>query len=108
MHVLVIEDDPRLSRLLGRLLEGEGHVVRVATDGATGLGIAGGANHLDCIILDIGLPDMSGLEVAKRLRSVGSEVGILILSARDPIVTGWPASLPVPTITWSSRSLSTS
>ena len=94
MDVLVIEDDPRLSRLLGRLLEGEGHIVKVATDGATGRGIAGGANHLDCIILDIGLPDMSGLEVAKRLRSAGSEVGILILSARDTIedrVAGFPA-----------------
>jgi CheY-like chemotaxis protein len=40
MHVLVVEDDPRLSRLLKRLLEDDRHVVEVATDGRTGLEIA--------------------------------------------------------------------
>ncbi len=85
MHLLVIEDDPRLSRLLKRLLEDDRHVVEVATDGRTGLEIAEDAPGIECVILDIGLPDISGLEVARRLRSAGSDTPILMLTARDTV-----------------------
>jgi len=94
MHLLVVEDDPRLSRLLKRLLEDDRHVVEVATDGQTGLEIAEDAPGIECVILDIGLPDMTGLEVAKRLRAAGSELPILMLTARDTVgdrVTGLDA-----------------
>ena len=85
MHLLVIEDDPRLSRLLKRLLEDDRHVVELATDGRTGLEIAEDAPGIECVILDIGLPDMTGLDVAKRLRASGSELPILMLTARDTV-----------------------
>jgi DNA-binding response OmpR family regulator len=85
MHLLVIEDDPRLSRLLKRLLEDDRHVVEVATDGRTGLEIAEDAPGIECVILDVGLPDIDGLEVARRLRSDGSELPILMLTARDTV-----------------------
>ncbi len=94
MHLLVIEDDPRLSRLLKRLLEDDRHVVEVATDGATGLELAEDAPGIECVILDIGLPDISGLDVARRLRAAGSDVPILMLTARDTVgdrVTGLDA-----------------
>jgi DNA-binding response OmpR family regulator len=94
MHLLVIEDDPRLSRLLKRLLEDDRHVVELATDGETGLEIAEDAAGIECVILDIGLPDINGLEVARRLRSQGSAVPILMLTARDTVgdrVTGLDA-----------------
>jgi DNA-binding response OmpR family regulator len=94
MHLLVIEDDPRLSRLLKRLLEDDRHVVEVATNGGTGLEIAEDAPGIECVILDIGLPDISGLEVARRLRAQGSAVPILMLTARDTVgdrVTGLDA-----------------
>jgi DNA-binding response OmpR family regulator len=94
MHLLVVEDDPRLSRLLKRLLEDDRHVVELATDGGTGLEIAEDAPGIDCVILDIGLPDMTGLDVARRLREAGSEVPILMLTARDTVgdrVTGLDA-----------------
>ena len=94
MHLLVIEDDPRLSRLLKRLLEDDRHVVELATDGQSGLEIAEDAPGIECIILDIGLPDISGLEVARRIRAMGSDVQILILTARDTVgdrVTGLDA-----------------
>jgi DNA-binding response OmpR family regulator len=94
MHLLVIEDDPRLSRLLKRLLEDDRHVVELATDGRTGLEIAEDAPGIECVILDLGLPDMTGLEVAKRLRAAGSELPILMLTARDTVgdrVTGLDA-----------------
>ena len=94
MHLLVIEDDPRLSRLLKRLLEDDRHVVELATDGRAGLEIAEDAPGIECVILDIGLPDISGLEVARRLRANGSGVQILMLTARDTVgdrVTGLDA-----------------
>ena len=94
MHLLVIEDDPRLSRLLKRLLEDDRHVVELATDGRAGLEIAEDAPGIECVILDIGLPDISGLEVARRLRANGSGVQILMLTARNTVgdrVTGLDA-----------------
>jgi two-component system response regulator MprA len=94
MHLLVIEDDPRLVRLLKRLLEDDRHLVEIATDGESGLEIAENAPGIECVVLDIGLPDMSGLEVARRLRAAGSEVTILMLTARDTVgdrVTGLDA-----------------
>ncbi|MBI2763623.1 MAG: response regulator transcription factor [Chloroflexi bacterium] len=84
MHLLVIEDDERLGRVLKRLLEEDRHVVDVATDGESGLDLAE-ANGIDAVILDVGLPDISGIEVARRLRSNGSETAILMLTARDTV-----------------------
>lgn len=94
MHLLVIEDDPRLGRLLKRLLEDDRHLVELATDGESGLEIAGDAPGIECVILDVGLPDISGLDVARRLRDAGSAVTILMLTARDTVgdrVTGLDA-----------------
>jgi DNA-binding response OmpR family regulator len=94
MHLLVIEDDPRLVRLLRRLLEEDRHLVETATTGLGGLEIAEATTGIELVILDIGLPDISGFDVARRLRSGGSEVPILILTARDTVgdrVTGLDA-----------------
>ena len=94
MHLLVIEDDPRLSRLLRRLLEEDRHVVELATDGVSGVEIAAAAPGIEAIVLDVGLPDISGLEVARRVRASGSDVAILMLTARDTVgdrVTGLDA-----------------
>jgi DNA-binding response OmpR family regulator len=85
MHLLIVEDDQRLRRVLKRLLEEERHVVDVAADGAQGLELARDMNGIDVVILDIGLPDISGLEVARRLRSGGVEAAILMLTARDTV-----------------------
>jgi DNA-binding response OmpR family regulator len=94
VHLLVVEDDLRLVRLLRRLLEEDRHVVDTATDGATALEIASGSPGLEAVVLDVGLPDISGLEVARRLREQGRAVGILMLTARDTVgdrVTGLDA-----------------
>ena len=91
MHLLIVEDDPKLGRLLKRLLEEDRHVVELATDGETGLETALEGKGIETLILDIGLPDISGLEVASRLRREGSSVAILMLTARDTVgdrVTG--------------------
>ena len=85
MHLLLVEDDERLARVLRRLLEEDRHVVEVATDGESGLDLALTGDGIEAIILDVGLPDMSGLEVAARLRTRGKDVAILMLTARDTV-----------------------
>ncbi len=85
MHVLVVEDDIRLGRLLRRLLDEDRHVVELAEDGRSAIEMAEASSGIDAIVLDIGLPDISGLEVARRLRKGGSRVAILMLTARDTV-----------------------
>ena len=84
MHLLVVEDEARLGRLLKRLLEGDRHLVELAATGNDALDVVSTAG-LDAIVLDIGLPDMSGLEVARRLRHDGNQIPILMLTARDAV-----------------------
>jgi DNA-binding response OmpR family regulator len=84
MHVLIIEDDPRLADLLEQLLVAERHLVEVSRTGRDGLEYVR-TGGFDAIVLDIGLPDVSGLEVARRLRRAGNAVPILMLTARDAV-----------------------
>jgi two-component system, OmpR family, response regulator len=84
MHLLLVEDDERLGRVLKRLLEDDRHVVDMAIDGETGLDFAE-SDGIEIVILDVGLPDISGLDVARRLRKRGTAVAILMLTARDTV-----------------------
>jgi DNA-binding response OmpR family regulator len=84
MHILLIEDEQRLCRLLRRALEANRHVVDVAPEGEVGLAAALGGGY-DLIILDRGLPDMDGLEVCRHLRAAGSGTPVLMLTARDEV-----------------------
>jgi two-component system, OmpR family, response regulator len=85
VHLLVVEDDARLVRLLKRLLSQDRHIVETAMTAEEGLEIATSDLQLDAIVLDVGLPDKSGFEVARALRKKGSQVPILMLTARDSI-----------------------
>ena len=85
MHVLIVEDDPRLGRLLQRLLAEERHVVDLAACGEEALELVDAGGGFDAVILDIGLPDVTGFDVARRLRAKGHRVPILMLTARDAV-----------------------
>jgi len=95
MHLLIVEDDDRLRRLLKRMLEEQRHVVDTCATGEDGYAVASApGDAIDALILDIGLPDISGLEVARRLRRDKNQVAILMLTARDTVgdrVTGLDA-----------------
>jgi len=80
MRVLVVDDDMQIIRAMRINLRARGHDVDTAADGATALREAA-ANHPDVVLLDLGLPDMEGLEVIRRLRG-WSQVPIIVLSAR--------------------------
>ena len=85
MNLLVVEDDARLNRLLRRMLSQDRNLVETALTAEEGLAAAVSNLALDAIILDVGLPDRSGLDVARTLRSGGSTVPILFLTARDSV-----------------------
>src|ERR687895_1234986 len=79
--VLLAEDDTSISEPLARALRREGYNVEVSPDGPQALERALGGG-VDLIVLDLGLPELDGLEVARRVRSEGHGVPILILTAR--------------------------
>lgn len=85
MHILVVEDDPRLGRLLTRMLQEERHLVELTASGEEAIEVAEANGGIDAMVLDIGLPDISGTDVARRLRAKGSRLPILMLTARDAI-----------------------
>jgi len=84
MKILVVEDDPAVSGSLERALRLEGYEIETAADGGTALR-ALALLPPDAVILDLGLPDLDGLEVCRRLRSAGDFTPVLILTARDAV-----------------------
>ena len=82
-RVLVVEDDEEIAQVLQRSLRLEGYEVRIASDGEQALAVH--AEYVpDVVILDLGLPKVDGIEVAKRVRG-GDDVPILMLTARDAV-----------------------
>jgi DNA-binding response OmpR family regulator len=82
MQLLVAEDDLRLARLLEQGLTEDGHHVTLAHDGNAALDMAQ-SHSFDAIVLDIMLPHMDGLTVARRLRAGANQTPVLMLTARD-------------------------
>ena len=85
MHLLIVEDDARLSRTLARLLTADSHVVDAATTARDGLDLALGDAGIEAVVLDVGLPDGDGLSVCRAIRRSGSTIPILMLTARDTV-----------------------
>ena len=83
-HILIVDDDSRVTNALRRTLTYEGYHVSTALDGKTALEIAW-TKSPDLVILDVMLPGIDGLEVCRRLRAVENGVAILMLTARDAI-----------------------
>ncbi len=84
MRLLVVDDDRGLREALRRALQLDGYDVRLAEGGAAALTeVETGAP--DAVVLDIGLPDIDGLEVCRHLRSTGNRVPVLMLTARDAV-----------------------
>jgi DNA-binding response OmpR family regulator len=79
--ILIVEDDEAIAAGLVRVLEGQGHAVRRLGGGAGAVREAG--PEVGLVILDLGLPDVDGMEVCRRLRAARPDLAILILAARD-------------------------
>ena len=82
-RVLVVEDDDEIAQVLQRSLRLEGYEVRIASDGEQALAMH--AEYVpDVVVLDLGLPKVDGIDVAKRVRAA-DDVPILMLTARDAV-----------------------
>jgi two-component system response regulator MprA len=84
MRVLVIDDDDSVRAAVRRALLLAGYEVLAAQNGQEGL-LKAETDVPDAIVLDLGLPDIDGMEVCRRLRSVGNRTPILMLTARDAV-----------------------
>jgi len=84
-NILLVEDEEALRMTLGDRLRSEGYVVDLACDGEQGLDKATGMPY-DLIIMDIMLPNRSGLDVCRDIRKAGLATPILVLTARDQTV----------------------
>jgi DNA-binding response OmpR family regulator len=84
MNILVVEDEVEMSRLLVRGLQEESHEVMVAYDGVSALRLTENG-RFDLVLLDVMLPGLSGLEVAKQLRRRPEQIPVLMLTARDAL-----------------------
>jgi two-component system response regulator PhoP len=82
MRLLFIEDEPLLLEQLAAQLTGNGYAVETAATGADGLHL-GREYPMDIAIVDLGLPDVSGMEVIRSLRGQGKDFPILVLTARS-------------------------
>jgi DNA-binding response OmpR family regulator len=80
MHVLVVEDEPKMAALIRRVLVAERHVVDIAPDGVSAVALADTASH-DVIVLDRMLPDIDGFTVLRLLRAKGIATPVLMLTA---------------------------
>jgi two-component system, OmpR family, response regulator len=81
-RILVVDDEPYITDLLGAALRFEGFSVDVAATGAGAIDMARPARH-DLVLLDVMLPDLDGNEVCRRLRALGVETPIVFLTARE-------------------------
>lgn len=84
MNVLVVQDDPQIASFIKRGLEAEGFAVRTTCDGAEGLQLSTSLGF-DLIVLDLSLPTVAGDEILAKLRSSGSAVPVIVLTAQDAV-----------------------
>jgi two-component system OmpR family response regulator len=84
LQVLVVDDEVNIAELIGMALRYEGWEVSLAHTGASAVNLAK-QTRPDVVVLDIMLPDIDGLEVLRRVRSVAAEVPVLFLTAKDAV-----------------------
>ncbi|HET7689678.1 MAG TPA: response regulator transcription factor [Nocardioidaceae bacterium] len=83
-RILIVEDEPRIASFVSKGLASDGFTTTVATTGLAGLDLAS-SGEFDLMVLDIGLPDIDGFEVLARLRDTGSQLPVVVLTARDSV-----------------------
>jgi DNA-binding response OmpR family regulator len=83
-RILIVEDEERIASFIAKGLKAEGHATTEVADGQTGLDHAL-SDEYDLMVLDIGLPRMSGFDVLDQLRAQGSRMPVIVLTARDSV-----------------------
>ena len=83
-RILIVEDEERIASFVSKGLRADGHLTTAVGDGQEGLDHALSGDY-DLVVLDIGLPSIDGFEVLDQLRSQGSTVPVIVLTARDSV-----------------------
>jgi two-component system response regulator QseB len=83
-RILIVEDEPRLASFLQKGLKANGFTISLAEDGASAVMVASD-DDFDLMILDLGLPDIDGLDVLRRVRERDQHMPVIILTARDEV-----------------------
>lgn len=83
-HILIAEDEQRIGSFLEKGLRGAGYLTTTTDSGRTALLLAR-SGSFDLLVLDLGLPDLDGSEVLQRLRDEGSDLPVIVLTARDSV-----------------------
>jgi DNA-binding response OmpR family regulator len=83
-RVLIVEDEERIASFVSKGLRADGHVTTVVADGRQGLDQAM-SGDFDLMVLDIALPSLDGFDVLDQLRSQGSKLPVIVLTARDSV-----------------------
>jgi len=83
-RILILEDEQRIASFVSKGLRAEGHATTVVADGKDGLDHALSGDY-DLMVLDIGLPRLDGFDVLDQLRSQGSRMPVIVLTARDSV-----------------------
>ena len=83
-RILIVEDEERIASFVAKGLRADGHLTTAVADGREGLDHAL-SGDFDLVVLDIGLPGIDGFEVLDQLRSQGSSVPVIVLTARDSV-----------------------
>lgn len=83
--ILIVEDERKIARFVELELKHEGYEVAIAGDGQTGLTLAL-SGEVDLVVLDVMLPVLSGIEVCRQVREAGSDIPIIMLTAKDDVM----------------------
>lgn len=86
-RILVVDDDRGLRHVLSELLQEAGHTLATAGDGPEALEMLGDGSGFDLVLLDVGLPSMSGLDVLARIRNMASPPLVIVMTADDTSAT---------------------
>jgi CheY-like chemotaxis protein len=86
-RILVVDDDRGLRHVLSELLQEAGHTLATAGDGPEALEMLGNGAGFDLVLLDVGLPSMSGLDVLARIRNMESPPLVIVMTADDTSAT---------------------
>src|SRR5215470_9268351 len=86
MHVLIVDDEAEVARVLAECVSGEGHTVTIAHRGLEALD-ALERERPDVVFLDVVMPDMSGIEVLRHIRESHADLAVMLLSGRADVRT---------------------
>src|SRR6202158_4595484 len=83
--VLIVDDDPVQRRLLEAMVQRFGYQALIAEGGDSALVLLGGAQRIDCVVLDLVIPDLDGLGVLARMREAGLNIPVIVQTAHGGI-----------------------